>query len=287
MTRIAHLSDLHLVEEGHRARTALSWLRLSLISFGRPVDAEVRKARLLHALRLARQARADHVVLTGDLTEDGHPAQFQVLADTLRMSNWSPEEVTILPGNHDGYHHPRAFEHALGGSLSDWAVTSRPGAVTVLRNAAIMPLSTTIDQHFTRAAGALGVEQLEAIDSFAKDPALRRHALAIAIHHPPIPKAPGMQWIDGLQDVDALRSRLRAQTRLHVLAGHTHVNADHALSPSERARIFVNAAVVDHPQPVRFYEAHGGRLWAMDQVVPVKTAAKILAGALADVGLEG
>lgn len=54
------------------------------------------------------------------------------------------------------------------------------------------------------------------------------------------------------------------EQRAHVLCGHIHRGGDHHIGDEAEARIFVADAVVDHPSPLRLYEAHGGRLWAVD-----------------------
>src|SRR5689334_5809263 len=101
MTRIAHISDLHLLEDKHQLRAAGERLRLSFLSFGRRLDAEERRQRLRSALWSYRASGAEHLVVTGDLTEDGTEAQFEALAEVFLDSGIDPREVTLVPGNHD------------------------------------------------------------------------------------------------------------------------------------------------------------------------------------------
>lgn len=86
---------------------------MEFLSFGRPLDAEARRVRLLRALDRVREAGADHLVLTGDLTEDGADAQFEVLAEVLHDAGVRPEAVTILPENHHAYIDVDAFERRI------------------------------------------------------------------------------------------------------------------------------------------------------------------------------
>src|SRR5262245_9785616 len=99
MTIVAHLTDLHLVERDHHKRSGAAKSRLLDLNTGRKIDPQARFERVCQALRQA--SRSDHVVITGDLTEDGTEAQFELLAEALSESKLAPERVTLVPGNHD------------------------------------------------------------------------------------------------------------------------------------------------------------------------------------------
>ena len=273
MTKIAHISDLHLLEDGWKERTGTSWLRLGFCSLLRPRDPEARRERLRRALRNARDVRPDHVLITGDFTEDGADAQFRVLADVLRESDIPAANVTLVPGNHDAYTDGRAYVRALAGPLREWAATSAPGAVTRLGDAAIVALSTAVPQHFTRSIGSIGGAQLAALQRFVTSPRLSRHTLVAAQHHPPLGlKLPPVQWIDGLREHVALRSMLRDCSRLNVLHGHTHRATSRLLSPDRAAQIFSVEAVVESETALRVYWAQGGELWPLAETADAAQA---------------
>src|SRR5262249_48748147 len=103
MTRIAHLSDLHLLEIEHQQRDAAGRLRLSFLSFFRKLDQRERRERVQRALAAYIASGAEHLVITGDLTEDGTEPQFEVLAEVLHESGIDPREITLTAGNHDAY----------------------------------------------------------------------------------------------------------------------------------------------------------------------------------------
>ena len=261
MTRIAHISDLHLVERAHATRRGLSDVRLRYLSFGRPIDFAARVARAREALRLALAARPDHLCITGDLTEDGTPAQFAVLAEVLHDAGVSPERTTLVPGNHDGYDDPRAFEMALAGPLAPFRETSTPGSVVVHDGAAVVAVSTLIPQSFARSAGAVDRAQLTHLALLAEDAWLRTRALVVAQHHPPMRHlAPGLQWLDGLERPEPLRGLVERHAHMHVLHGHTHAAADRAVGRGRDAQVFCVPAAVDTDEPVRVYEATEQRL---------------------------
>jgi 3',5'-cyclic AMP phosphodiesterase CpdA len=261
MTRIAHLSDLHLVERGHSTRGSFARARLHFLSLGRAVDFDARVERAGRALRAALHGRPDHLCITGDLTEDGTDAQFDVLAEVLDACGVPPERTTLVPGNHDGYDDLGAFERALSGPLAAYRQTSTAGAAIVYDDVVITAVSTLIPQSFTRSAGAVAPEQLAHLEQLATDRGLRTRALVVAQHHPPMRHlAPGMQWIDGLERAGPMRSFVEQHDHVHVLHGHTHVAADRTLRSQGEAQAFCVPAVVEAAEPVRFYEASEQRV---------------------------
>lgn len=264
MTRIAHLTDLHLLETGHASRAMHEKMRLSFLTLGRAINAELHRRRFEKALEDAWAARADHLVISGDLTEDGQPEQFEILAEVLAESRWSPDDVTIVPGNHDAYVDVDAFDRALDGPLAAYRRTSTPGTVTELRGATVVALSTTIDQHWLRAAGRVGEGQRALLERVLSRESRQGRAVAIAMHHPPMPWGLQLRWIEGLLDVDDVSTLLGRHANAHVLCGHIHKGGDHFVRSGEDPQIFVANAVVDHPSPLRLYEAIGDRLYVVD-----------------------
>lgn len=265
MTRIAHLTDLHLLEDDHGARSSGERLRLSFLSFGRRLDPQRRRRRLARWIDLALRAEVDHVLITGDLTEDGTDAQLEALAEVLLDSPLDPDRVTLVPGNHDAYTDAGAFRRALEGPLGPFRRTSAPGAATVLDEVVVVPVSTAMPQPVTRSAGEADAADLEKLRVLATAPSLRHRAVVVGMHHPPAPNPlPPAQWIDGLQNHRAVRAVLGDHARMHVLHGHTHREADRAVGLDRRPRAFCANAVVDSDAPLRLYEARGGRLEPID-----------------------
>jgi Icc protein len=282
MTRIAHLSDLHLLEPEHRQRGAAGRLRLSFLSFFRRLDQEERRVRVLSALATYKASGAAHLVVTGDLTEDGTDAQFEALASVLEESGIDPNEVTLAAGNHDGYCDAGAFERALRGPLRAFAPTSRPGSITVLDELVVVPVSTVIKQAISRSAGAIAHEHLLWVDSLAARMRGQGRALVMAQHHPPFGHATAaVNWIDGLQNHVSAIGLLQRHAELHVLHGHRHRSSDLPLVADGTPRVFGATACVDHAAPLRLYEACDGRLWpARLPVAPARAQAPALLGAL-------
>jgi Icc protein len=255
MFDLAQVTDLHLVERDHGSRTGTEWQRLQYLSAGRRIDCEARRKNALAALRLAgRNAR--HILLTGDLTEDGIPAQYELLAEVLDESGIDPRRATLVPGNHDRYADPMAFEDALAGPLQQYAAASTLGQIVELsRDAWLMPVSTAVAQSWFRSAGKLSDDDLEAIDRFAADAQRAGRLALVAQHHPPHGYGPAAwNFIDGLLNAAAGKALLKEHAGLSFVHGHTHKLDSVSFAGGRPAQAHSAAAIVSKPEHVRFYE---------------------------------
>lgn len=283
MSILAHLTDLHLIERDHHKRRGLSRRRLQFLSFGAALDAEARLTRAISLFQHARRSGADHVLVTGDLTEDGVDVQFEVLAEALHRSRLDPDCVTLVPGNHDGYSDPGAFARALEGPLRAYRRTSAEGALSVLPGAVIAPVNTMIEgQWFTRSRGVQRPDDVVRVRRVASDPISRDRAVVVAQHHPPShqPLA-ALEWFDGVDNAFAMRDLMLERTRVHVVHGHIHRRLTRHLSGRSHAQVFSAASVRDqHHDCMRLYKAEGGSLHELQGVVvtPQLAAAQRLAG---------
>ena len=239
--RIAHLSDVHLLE-----RTERHALAARFVSLGRRLDAEGRMEKARAAIAHARAAGAEHFLFTGDLTETGTAAQFEALAELLAQCNLRPEDVTLVPGNHDAYTSATGWRDALGGPLQPWAANAalEPGKVVDLGGTFILPLDATFHQPVTRSAGRYTDELRVAVEKCIADAASAQ--LVIAIHHPPHPRLGPWQWVDGLLGCGQLLDAIAAHDRVIVAHGHLHKAAT---GIHGRARVIGAAAVVDGALP--------------------------------------
>lgn len=90
--RIAHLSDLHLSPDRHPERT----------------DA------FYEVLERCRELRADHIVITGDITNQARPREFQHVRGILReFGLLDPDRLTVTIGNHDIFGGPHLAEEVV------------------------------------------------------------------------------------------------------------------------------------------------------------------------------
>src|SRR6266542_295684 len=256
MATIAQLTDLHLLEIDYRNRPLGPRARLSYLSLGRPLDPRERRERAAYALQEVRAAGVDHLMITGDLTEDGYLAQFEVLAELLADSRIAPERITLVPGNHDAYADGGTFAEAMAGPLKPYAQTSAFGLPIELRDVTIVPVSTAFHQSPLRSAGAIAASDLAELAGIASNESLRGRPLVFAQHHPPGRHfLPFLQWVDGLVEHHASWTFFERCPHLYVVHGHTHRAVDRMVRKGEPARVFSAKAVVDSPSPLRLYDA--------------------------------
>lgn len=259
--RIAHLSDAHTLD-ARAARGFGEDLRLRYLSGSRPLDAVARRGKLARALAAATHGGAEHVVISGDLTELGAPGEFEVFAEVLAESRIAPERVTLVPGNHDAYSDSSGWKRALEGPLAPYAEASAgaPGKIVDRGDIAFLPLDTSRHQPVLRSAGQLTANAVSCVEQRLADPALGKRVLVIVQHHPPIAHAGRiMQWFDGLIGHARLAFLLAKHPRVHVLHGHLHSRLDRLIGAT---RILGAPAVVDDTDQarVRFYDVEDGAL---------------------------
>jgi 3',5'-cyclic-AMP phosphodiesterase len=262
--RIAHISDAHVLDP-RPSRTRPGWsMRTRFLSFGRPLDAVGRQRKLRRAIDGARRIGANHLVISGDLTEIGAPGEYETLAEVLHDSGLPPERVTLVPGNHDLYSQADGWRWALEGPLSDYAATSAgaPGKIVDIGAAAIMPIDATFHQPVTRSAGCMADETLELVQKRAADAALASRPLVVVQHHPPFERTTrALHWLDGLVGAARMMHVLETFRNLVVLHGHLHHIIDRALGCGMH-RIFGATAVVDDDDAarVRVYDVYDGQV---------------------------
>lgn len=258
--RVAHLSDVHLIA-ARSARRAYG-LRSRALRFGRTNDPTLRGKRLAAALRSAKASGADHVVVSGDLTELGDEAEYELFGEILADAGIDAERITLIPGNHDAYTARDGWERAIDGPLAPWAETSaRAGsAVHVVdrQDAAFVPLDVTIHQSVIWSGGEVRADAAARIDRLVRDPAFAGKPVILVIHHPPFPRHDNAayRFVDSLRGSELVYELLARHPNLHLLHGHFHRVLD-------RERMFGAPGVADDLEDaprVRLYEVNGAAL---------------------------
>jgi Icc protein len=261
-TRIAHLSDAHMLDTRPGRSRSNHSIRHRFLSLGRPLDGTERRRKLAKALCAARNAGAARVVISGDLTEIGAVGEFESLAEVLHESPFAPERITLVPGNHDLYSSPNGWQWALEGPLSSFAPTSArlPGQVVECSGYNLLPVDVTFHQAVTRSAGVLQPAALSELERRASDPALAKGPLVVVQHHPPfMRKTKALHWVDGLIGAAPLMALLEKFRHLFVLHGHLHAVVNRVVGLGV-TRVFGATAVVDDRDGprVRIFDAISG-----------------------------
>ena len=194
---LAQLSDPHIVEPGE------------LLLGGIDTAAFLRRA-VDHVNRLDPQP--DLVLLTGDLVNEGRPAQYDNLRSILEGLE---APFHLVPGNHDLTEDLReAFPLQVHGEPGGRADGVIEGPLRVI---------TLDSSRYPEPGGSLDPEQLEWLDQTLA--AAPEHAAVVAVHHPPF--ATGIQHMDTMALDAASAAGLATVLAQHpqverVLSGHLH-----------------------------------------------------------------
>lgn len=262
VVRIAHISDLHVLSpHGFEWRRALFNKRITGYANLIRHRGRVYRREYLTAV-LAAAAQADHVVVTGDITNLSLEREFdeaRALLDGVARS----VEVTVVPGNHDLYlpsiHDARRFPHHFGtflrSDLPELALDLPAGpfpCVKLRGPAAIIALSSAVPRPPFVASGRVGEPQLAALARVLDHPEVARRTPVVLLHHPPVDGRARLPRLrDGLVDAERLRAVLQPLERGLVLFGHLHVRTHLELRTAGGVLDVVGAtgAALDHPDP--------------------------------------
>jgi len=227
--RLAHLSDLHLGPMPRVSPRALLNQRvLGYLSWQRR-RYRVHRREVLDALVADLHEEApDHVAITGDLVNISLPAEFVQAATWLRHLG-KPEDVTVIPGNHDAYVEVKwreAWAHWSDFMCGDDCGSGRGESDTfpfVRRRGpvALIGMSTAVATPPTFATGRLGRRQLGALGALLESVDGEQLCRVLLLHHPPV--ATMTDYRRRLVDSDELGAILASYPVELVLCGHQHI----------------------------------------------------------------
>ena len=222
---LAHLSDPHLPPlpaaslrdlAGKRALGYLNWTRNR---------HKYHRRDVLDALVADMQAqRPDHIAVTGDLVNLALESEFAPAAAWLE-SVGTPQQVTVIPGNHDAY--VRATRHRFAGTFADYLRgdgTAGTAAFPFLRRRgplALIGVSSAVPTPPLMATGRLGRAQLDALDDMLAALSTEAAFRVLLVHHP----LHSDSRIKRLTDSRQLRAVLHRRGVELVLHGHDHIHS--------------------------------------------------------------
>ena len=196
MTVIAQLSDIHVRPRG--------------VLYQGLVDSNAMFARAIAALNRLNPV-PDLVLITGDLTDEGSPEEYEALCELLAPLK---HPFAVMPGNHDERDHlRRAFaDHPWLPHEGELLYAIDVGVVRVLA------LDTTVPGLHHGALSPASLIWLE------RELAMNvERPVVIAMHHPPF--STGIPYLDlyGLRDVDAFVDVVSRYDHIdRIVAGHVH-----------------------------------------------------------------
>jgi 3',5'-cyclic AMP phosphodiesterase CpdA len=224
---LAHLSDPHLAPLpaprlseliGKRVLGYLNWTRNR---------HKVYRREVLDALVTDVQAQQpDHIAVTGDLINIALAAEFAP-AQAWLESVGSPQNITVVPGNHDAY--ARATQHCFAEIWGDYlrgddAETANPVTFPFVRRRGPLTLigvSSAVPTPPFMATGWLGQAQRDALDRLLPQLSAEHGFRVLLIHHP----LRSDSWDKRLTDSDALLALLQRHGVELILHGHDHTHS--------------------------------------------------------------
>lgn len=160
---------------------------------------------------LSRQARADAVVVTGDLVQDETRHGYELFCEVMQSFN---APVHCLPGNHDS---PRIMAEMLNTEPFQYCGTAH------YDNWCLIMLDSSVRWNDGGYLEPARMTELEKALQANSD----QHVL-IALHHHPL--ATGSRWLDGLNlrnSEEFLQLIDRYDNVRGVIWGHVHQSAEH------------------------------------------------------------
>lgn len=226
--RVAHFSDTHVLSLtgiGPGRFFNKRWTGAINLALNRHKHYRVEVFE--QTLAAIKRTAPDHTVCTGDLANLALEPEFDRVRELL-LATFAPDELTVVPGNHDYY----VKEAAVGGwferAFSEWLPRLDETGYPVTRaqaGLAVVGLNSAIPTPVFIANGRIGDAQLDRMESALRGAGEGAFRL-LMVHHPLLPD-PDRRSEAGrrLLDADALLQRLwrlgEAGPHL-VIHGHNH-----------------------------------------------------------------
>lgn len=197
--------------------------------------------------------KPDHIAVTGDLTHLSLPAEF-IKARQWLESLGPPDQVTVIPGNHDAYVKNGWRQgwagwtgYMLGDECgdNDYAVRHPESIFPSLRvrgPMALIGVCTARPSALHLAVGTVGPGQLQKLETVLAQASKAQLYRVLLIHHPPAPGT--VSWRKRLTDADALQSLIARRGAELILHGHAHrVLHNYLKTPGNRAPVIGASSV--------------------------------------------
>ncbi|MCO1653526.1 metallophosphoesterase family protein [Pseudonocardia humida] len=203
---LIQISDPHIEDPGTRQRYGTDTAEALELALRRLEESTV---------------RPDAVLFTGDLTEDGTPAQYRRFRSVVEpVAARLAVPFAYAMGNHDD----RAAMRGV--LLGDGSGSTDPVFQVVrVHGLRIVVLDSSVPG---RAYGELSPDQLDRLRAELAEPA--PDGTVVVLHHPPLPAVLPVAAAIPLRDRAGLGAVLAGSDARIVLAGHTHMTSAGALA---------------------------------------------------------
>jgi 3',5'-cyclic AMP phosphodiesterase CpdA len=221
---LAHLSDPHLGPLPHPRAVELFGKRVTGFVNWRRRRMHIHRPEVLAQIvaDLHRQG-ADHIAVTGDLVNLALPGEYapaRVWLDALG----GPQNVTLVPGNHDAYVRRGVMEARIHwGDFMRGDTAPEHGPFPFVRRrgpTALIGVTTSVPTLPFLATGRIGADQLERLGTILDEIGHEGLFRMVLIHHPPVSSR--SHFHKRLTDASLFRQILARHGAELVIHGHNH-----------------------------------------------------------------
>jgi 3',5'-cyclic AMP phosphodiesterase CpdA len=221
--RILQLSDIHVWRYSYNPLRLFNKRAVGIASLLAGRAANFRLERLAAVVDRASGLKADHVLISGDLTTTALSAEFDDAREALSDLLMDPARATVIPGNHDRYTvgsvRTRQYEASFGAfAPSD----TFPWLRFIDPETAILGLDPT--RSHLSAKGLLPSDQFAKARNLLADPASRPRRLIVACHYPVVapPAYTNELQPKRMRNADEVRDWLATLGPHLFCCGHVH-----------------------------------------------------------------
>ncbi len=235
----AHLSDPHLTTlQGTSWKQLMNKRVLGYLSWWYKRRYEHRSEVLDALLCDLAQTHPGHIVITGDLTHLGLPAEFRQARQWLDRLG-SADRVTVVPGNHDAY-----INTPWSSTFAQWEPYMASDRIEgkeqhsvfpslrIRNGVALIGLSSATASVPFFATGSLGSEQRGRLSRLLRQTGEQGLFRVVLLHHPP--RVEDEKWRKRLTDGNDLCDILGRDGAELVLHGHSHRTIESGIPWGER-----------------------------------------------------
>lgn len=253
--RIAHFSDLHVLAlDGVPRRRFLNKRFTGLVNLRVKREHKHRPGYVRAVAREITRAGADHVIITGDLTNLALEQEFEAVRALLEAElGFGPDQITVVPGNHDLYtrgamrarRFSTVFARYIESDLPELSADLPLGRFPFVKlrgPVAVIGMTSAVPRPPLVASGELGAAQIAALARILAHDEVRRRTPVLALHHPAHnPDSKLKTLAEGLWDAAALVDALGPLSRGLVLHGHLHRRIQRSLETRSGRLLAVGA----------------------------------------------
>ncbi|HKI97366.1 MAG TPA: metallophosphoesterase [bacterium] len=222
---LMHISDPHFHRLPRRPGQYLSKRALGALNLVLRRRRQFPPERARRLVERLQREPWQHLLITGDLTQLGTPEEFALAREALApLLARGPDQVTIIPGNHDRYVAEPPGQGAFEARFGEFTGRGRLHTRQLTEHWWLVTWDSAVPAPWRSAAGRVPPETLAATEAWLAG--LPTGARVIIANHYPVffPPPHHYRASHDLTNQDAVREWLLAHPVRLYLHGHIHQN---------------------------------------------------------------